>query len=1230
MITKMKKLFLAALALVASYSVALPDAALLPNAKQTFFDNSGKPLSFGKVFFYIPATSTPKTTWQNATQSTTNTNPVILDSAGRALIYGDGQYRQVLQTSAGVQIWDALTNSTGTGGTTPTTGDGVPVGMILPYSGLSAPANYVLSYGQAISRTTYSTALASMTITQSATCVASSTTLAVVDSSQMGVGMPLEASCVAPGTTIAAILGSTTIQLSAPAAGSGSVSAVVFPWGNGDGSTTFNVPDMRGRVLAGRDCEGGTAANRLTSTYYGVSACTIAAPGGSQSVTLSSAQMPAHTHVATVTDPGHTHTVASATTANAVGGGAPFSSAANTTPTTSSSVTGISVSNASTGGGLPHSVVQPTLTVNYIIKVTPDAGSGLSGTVTSVALSMPSIFSVAGSPITTTGTFVTTLVNQSANTLFAGPASGSATVPAFRALVPGDLSPAVPYVYAVAYGALCNSTGSGIGNDDTAAFRAAIAAVPSGGRVIAPSHGVCRFTDNLTVTDGVELSGNMPPTFTSIIGTLAGPIYTPTFANMTGTWFFADFTTATASELILLNGAGSGVRGIGFLERQPLPTFSGTWAPNTNNPTSIRAYRPPSSNDGTIAYYVRDSVPFGINNFIYSDGALGGFIDNIPGTVFGTFLRVEEQFQAMNVSNVNLSGYWYSAAGITTQRDTVFVSFAIGTPGVVTWATHGLAAGAPILFSGTLPPELSSGIIYFVKTVLSANTFTVSTISGGAAINFSTASSGNYGRTSFGTLILNYQYLNTIGIQFGRADTPFVTNFFMFGCNTVLKFVEGSTPGSSAGGSFTNIQGDSCTNAIHVQSNGGSFQMSGLRSQTIYPGAAVTYGIRTTTATANWRMDITNADLIGFSRTVYIEDDGVPGRGGALVNFNGGFWCDRYDAELVGRACITVPLIANSYVTVQGQQTYNPSSGNLTTSPPVLGVNIIQDGFVNNANTRTVSIQGVTYVTTDVVGTALAGTTNTTALSTATLNFRGSSSGNQFLAVPAVASGGITFPAGTTNFTATGGTSQVVKQTSVGAAFTVARLACSDLSDSTGSCSSAGAALTRTNDTNVTVTLGGTPTTALLQSVSLTLGWSGVLANARGGTGVANPAQILGGYANNVNLNSVADTTIAISLPSGVTKYRISNVIVYNKGTTASLTTAAAAIYSAAAAAGTAVVAPAALSSITSNTIDVATNYVILTPIIAAFDYTTLFFRVTTAQGAAATGDVYLYVQPMP
>lgn len=48
----------------------------------------------------------------------------------------------------------------------------------------------------------------------------------------------------------------------------------------------------------------------------------------------------------------------------------------------------------------------------------------------------------------------------------------------------------------------------------------------------------------------------------------------------------------------------------------------------------------------------------------------------------------------------------------------------------------------------------------------------------------------------------------------------------------------------------------------------------------------------------------------------------------------------------------------------------------------------------------------------------------------------------------------------------------------------------------------AGAALTKTDDTNVTLTLGGSPATALLNAASLVLGWTGLLAPARGGTGI--------------------------------------------------------------------------------------------------------------------------------
>ena len=67
-----------------------------------------------------------------------------------------------------------------------------------------------------------------------------------------------------------------------------------------------------------------------------------------------------------------------------------------------------------------------------------------TGTVTSVGLSLPSIFTVTGSPVTTSGTLTATLATETANYVFAGPTSGAASAPSFRALVSTDI-PALSY-----------------------------------------------------------------------------------------------------------------------------------------------------------------------------------------------------------------------------------------------------------------------------------------------------------------------------------------------------------------------------------------------------------------------------------------------------------------------------------------------------------------------------------------------------------------------------------------------------------------------------------------------------------------------------------------------------------------------------------------------------------------------------------------------------------------
>lgn len=68
-------------------------------------DNNGDPLAGGKVYTYEAGTSTPKSTYTDSTGSSLNSNPVILDSAGRASIWlGDGGYKFIIKTSDDVTI----------------------------------------------------------------------------------------------------------------------------------------------------------------------------------------------------------------------------------------------------------------------------------------------------------------------------------------------------------------------------------------------------------------------------------------------------------------------------------------------------------------------------------------------------------------------------------------------------------------------------------------------------------------------------------------------------------------------------------------------------------------------------------------------------------------------------------------------------------------------------------------------------------------------------------------------------------------------------------------------------------------------------------------------------------------------------------------------------------------------------------------------------------------------
>lgn len=79
--------------------------SLLPVPNQQFLDANGDPLSGGKLYFYEPGTATPKSVYGNSDGTTTLTNPVILDSTGRANVWLNGYYKIILKNSVDTTIY---------------------------------------------------------------------------------------------------------------------------------------------------------------------------------------------------------------------------------------------------------------------------------------------------------------------------------------------------------------------------------------------------------------------------------------------------------------------------------------------------------------------------------------------------------------------------------------------------------------------------------------------------------------------------------------------------------------------------------------------------------------------------------------------------------------------------------------------------------------------------------------------------------------------------------------------------------------------------------------------------------------------------------------------------------------------------------------------------------------------------------------------------------------------
>lgn len=124
-------------------------------------------------------------------------------------------------------------------------------------------------------------------------------------------------------------------------------------FGAGDGSTTFRLPDCRGRVIGAVGSGSGLTARSLGSNV------------GAETHTLTVSEMPSHTHG--ITDPGHVHNYLSNTNNQGVNTLTTQDSAADDydiSSATGSSTTGITINSA--GGGNAHNNMQPTIFMAHI------------------------------------------------------------------------------------------------------------------------------------------------------------------------------------------------------------------------------------------------------------------------------------------------------------------------------------------------------------------------------------------------------------------------------------------------------------------------------------------------------------------------------------------------------------------------------------------------------------------------------------------------------------------------------------------------------------------------------------------------------------------------------------------------------------------------------------------------------------------------------------------------
>ena len=307
------------------------------------FDELGEPLNGGLLYFFAAGTTTPQSAYQDVALTLPYPNPIVLDSAGRVppFYLADGQIKIRLANAAGVTQVAAdnlLVVGASSGAGSPPSVDATTVlatGDIKVRYGTGALSGFVRSNGRTIG------------------------------SAASGASERANADC----EDLFLYLWTEDANLTVSTGRGASAAA---DWA---ANKTIALPDFRGRVIAGLDDMGNSAAGRRTTTYTGVAATVLGSVSThGESHTLTAAQIPSITSAGTATGisaGGRPLPVPSAaeTDLSFSPAGSGTHVPAATGWTFSGALSGTAAVTSDNTSGNAHSVVDPTIFITSFLKL---------------------------------------------------------------------------------------------------------------------------------------------------------------------------------------------------------------------------------------------------------------------------------------------------------------------------------------------------------------------------------------------------------------------------------------------------------------------------------------------------------------------------------------------------------------------------------------------------------------------------------------------------------------------------------------------------------------------------------------------------------------------------------------------------------------------------------------------------------------------------------------------